>query len=121
MILLAQAASWGEFGILGLVIGALFTALGVGAKYGADKVAAIVNDAGETIKGIQAGHATERTEWRESYEEFAQETRAVIRELTAAIAEAQEQRSIEMTQSSEQRQKEISHLEALIQSLNHHN
>lgn len=80
--------AWGEHGLAGLVILALFTTLGLIVKYGLTQMRGISETHSECIKGIQCEHRIERTEWRDEAFRDSSETRKVIQELSNFIRDA---------------------------------
>lgn len=79
------AFDWAQFGLAGLVIGALFFCMWKIVTHGIDRVDVIDKRHTETIEKIHDSHKTERTEWRESSDKNQSEIKAVVEELTNVV------------------------------------
>ena len=77
----SDITSWGEFGLLGLTLGALFFLFGYLLKSGIQSFSEASKRHHEHMRDVHAEHATERKEWQESLKEVAKDITAAIREM----------------------------------------
>lgn len=80
--------NWGEFGLAGAVIGALFTLLALVLKYAADRVEKISDTHANVVREVHTAHREERSEWKTECSHQSAETRKVIQELTNVIRDS---------------------------------
>lgn len=76
---------WSEFGLVGLVVGALFALVYFLISKSLTTATDIATKHDDTLRTMEAGHREERKEWREDVGVRQEKTDGILRELADVI------------------------------------
>lgn len=82
---LTEQADWAEYGLPGMVIFALFCALGFGIRWAAKSQQERSTECREDATAARRDHRSERDEWRRANEKQTESVTVAMNHLTHAI------------------------------------